>query len=129
MNRIKVAAAQASPVFLDKTKTVEKACAIIKQAGIEKAQLLVFPEVFIAGYPDWIWLIPNSKAAELNKLYVELVNNAISIPDDSTERLCEAAKEAGINVIIGINELNTESSNSSLYNSILFIDDKGKIAG
>ncbi len=126
---IKVAAAQVSPVFLNKNKTVDKACDLIREAGSGKAKLLVFPEAFIPGYPDWVWLIPNSKSNDLNSLYIELVKNAISIPDDFTMQLCDAAKQAGIHVIIGVNELNSESSNNSLYNTILFINDKGKIIG
>ena len=126
---IKVAASQSSPVFLNKDKTVDKACDIIKQAGSESAKLVVFPEAFISGYPDWAWLIPNSKSNDLDNLYTELVKNAISIPDRSTRQLCEAAKKAGIHVIIGINELNSESSNNSLYNTILFINDEGNIMG
>jgi len=126
---LKVAAAQLSPVFLNKEKTVEKACQAILEAGEKGAELIVFPEAFISGYPDWVWLIPNSKGADLNELYLSLVEQAVSVPDDSTEKLCKAAKTAGIHVIIGINERNTEYSNASLFNSILFIDDNGKILG
>src|SRR5450432_1499510 len=97
---IKLAAAQVSPVFLNKEKTVDKACALIKQAGSENAKLLVFREAFIAGYPDWVWLLPNSRSNDLNNLYIELVKNAVSIPDNATAQLCEAAKQAGIHVII-----------------------------
>ena len=126
---VKVAAAQVSPVFLNKAQTVDKACTIIKKAGNENVALLVFPEAFISAYPDWIWLLPNSKSAELDRLYIEIVKNAVAIPDDSTDKLCAAAKLAHVNVIIGMNELNTEASNSSLYNTILFIDDLGNIMG
>ena len=128
-NNVKVAAAQLSPIFLDKEKTVEKACAAILEAGKEGAELIVFPEAYISGYPDWVWLIPNSKSAALNELYVKLVENAVSIPDISTDKLCEAAKSASIHVVIGIHERNTETSSSSLYNSLLFINDKGLIIG
>ena len=125
MNNIKkVAAAQISPVFLNKKRTVEKACKAILEAGESGAELIVFPEAFISGYPDWVWLIPNSKGAALNELYAELVENAISVGDQSTEALCKAAKTAGINVIMGMHERNTESSNASLFNSLLFIDDQ-----
>ena len=130
MNQIaKVAAAQLSPIFLNKEKTVKKACKAILKAGENGADLIVFPEAFISGYPDWVWLIPNSKGQELNDLYVKLVENAVSIPDDSTQKLCKAAKEAGINVVIGIHERNVETSATSLYNSLLFINDKGIILG
>ncbi len=126
---VKVAAAQLSSVFLNKEKTIEKACKAILEAGENGADLIVFPEAVISGYPDWVWLIPNSKGADLNELYVKLVHNAVSVPDDSTRQLGEAAKEAGINVVIGMHERNSESSNASLFNSLLFIDDQGLIMG
>lgn len=125
----KVAAAQLSPVFLNREETVAKACQAISEAGNEGARVIVFPEAFISGYPDWVWLIPNSKSADLNELYLKLVENAITIPDDTTDKLCKAAKKAGINVIIGLHERNTETSNSSLFNSLLFINDEGTVLG
>lgn len=127
--KVKVASAQLTPIFLNKGKTVQKACKAIKEAGNNGAKLIVFPEAFISGYPDWVWSIPPHQNKILSDYYVRLVENAVSIPDDSTEKLCKAAKEANINVVMGMNERNSESSNSSLYNSLLFIDDKGSILG
>jgi len=129
IKNIKVAAAQLSPIFLNKEKTVEKACEAILEAGENGANLIVFPEAFISGYPDWVWLIPNSRGSDLNELYLKLVENAVSIPDDTTIKLCKAAKTASINVVIGMHERNTETSNASLFNSLFFIDDKGLILG
>lgn len=130
MNKnIKVASAQLSPIFLNKEKTIEKACDAILEAGENGAKLIVFPEAFISGYPDWVWLIPNSKGADLNDLYLKLVENAVSVPDIGTGKLCQAAKKANINVVMGIHERNSETSNASLFNSLLFIDDKGSIIG
>ena len=124
-----IAAAQLTPVFLNREKTVEKACHAIQAAGEKGAKIIVFPEAFIPGYPDWVWLIPNSKGADLNALYAELVEHAVAIPDATTEILCKAAKKAGIHVVMGLHERNTETSGSSLYNSLLFIDDQGSILG
>lgn len=129
MKKIKIAAAQLSPVFLNKAKTIEKACNAIHEAGKNGAKVIVFPEAYISGYPDWVWTVPNSKSADLNKLYVELVENAVSIPDNSTEQLCEAAKTAGVFVVIGVHERNSETSGASLYNSLLFINELGIIVG
>ncbi len=125
----KVAAAQASPVFLNKKETVQKACELISQAATGGAKIIVFPEAYIPGYPDWVWLVPNSKGAILNELYKELVENSISVPDKYTDQICRAAKQANIFVSIGINERNSEASNSSLYNSILSINSNGDIVG
>lgn len=129
MKTTKIAAAQLTPVFLNKEETVKKACSAILEAGHNGAKLIVFPEAFISGYPDWVWSIPANQNEQLGKLYIELVENAVSIPDDTTEKLCKAAREAGVNVVMGMNETNSESSNASLFNTILFIDENGEILG
>ena len=72
-----VAAAQAAPYFLDREKTVQKACDLISQAGKNNAKLIVFPEAFISGYPDWVWVIPNGNGGMLDELYTELVANSV----------------------------------------------------
>jgi len=129
MYKTKIAAAQLTPVFLNKEKTVEKACDAIQEAGENGAKVIVFPEAYISGYPDWVWLIPNSKGAELNELYIQLVENAVSLQDNTKDKLCKAAKSASINVVMGMHERNTEYSDASLYNSLLFISDEGSILG
>jgi nitrilase len=126
---LRVATAQVTPFYLNKEQTIKKACDVIIEAGNNGAKLIVFPEAFVSGYPDWVWLVPNYKGDILNKLYVELLNNSISVPDKFTVQLCKAAKQANIFVSIGINERNSEASNSTLYDSILSIDADGEIVG
>ena len=127
--KFKVAAAQATPVFLNRDETVEKACELIARAAAAGARLVVFPEAFIAGYPDWVWVVPNTSAKVLNDLYTRLIDNAIAIPDESTKRLCNAAKRSKIHVVMGMHERNSEASNASVYNTLLFVDDRGEIMG
>jgi nitrilase len=127
--KFKVAAVQTAPVFLNREATVEKACALIIQAGREGASLVVFPEAFIPTYPHWIWKIPAGQNQFLSELYAELVANAVTIPGDATDRLCRAAKEAGVYVVMGMNECNAEASHASLYCTLLYIDDQGQIIG
>lgn len=124
-----VAAAQATPVFLDKKATLEKACDLIAEAGRNDAKLVVFPEAFFPAYPDWVWLLPGGEAGELNALYAELAENAVAVPDEATDKLCQAARKAKINVVMGMNERNREASGASLYNALLYIDSAGNILG
>jgi nitrilase len=124
-----VAIAQATPVFLDAHATVEKACGLIAQAAHAGAKVVLFPEAFVPGYPDWVWVVPNSKKAVIDALFTELLANAVTINDDHCARLCSAARSAGIHVAIGVNERNAEASGASLYNTLLYIDDTGEIMG
>jgi len=125
----KAAVVQAAPVFLNRKASIEKACDLIAAAGRKNAKLIVFPEAFIPAYPDWVWVVSGNKKAILNDLYTELFENSITIPDASTQKLCKAAKAAKILVVIGLNERNTEASNASLYNTLLYISANGKILG
>ncbi len=59
----------------------------------------------------------------------ELLENAVTIPDVSTERMCKAAKQAGVFLTIGVNKRNSEVSNSSIFNTLLYISPEGKILG
>jgi nitrilase len=124
-----VAAIQAAPVFLDLEATVDKACRLIEEAGANGASLAVFPEAFVSAYPVWAWFIPPGHTHPLRELYTALHRSAVSIPDLTTDRLCESAREAGITVAIGINEINTEASATTLYNTLLFIGPDGSILG
>lgn len=127
--RFKAAAVQTTPVFMDREATIDKACELIDRAAGEGASLVVFPEAFVSGYPDWVWVLPPAKKNLINDLYRELLENAVSIPDRSIERLGKAAKKAGVFVTIGVNERNSEASNASLYNTLLYIGDDGELLG
>jgi len=120
--KIKVAAAQLAPVFLDREATVAKACAAIAEAGAAGARLVAFPETFIPGYPYWAAALPPTRINEyLRRLYRE----AVEIPGPATETLAAAAKEAGVFVVMGLNE----RRGGTLYNGQLFLGPDGEILG
>jgi len=72
-----VAAVQAAPVFLDRDATVDKACALIREAGRAGARLVAFPEVFVPGFPHWIYL---DRPQANEHYFVELVREAVDVP-------------------------------------------------
>ena len=47
----RIAVVQAAPVLFDKDACVEKAIRLIHEAADSKAELIVFPELFIPCYP------------------------------------------------------------------------------
>jgi len=124
-----VAAVQAAPVFLNREATVEKACTLIEQAAQSGARLVAFTESFIPAYPDWVWAVPAGESGLLDTLYAELLSEAVEVPSPAVERLCRAARQAGVWVVIGVTERNSEASRGSLYNTLLYISSEGELMG
>jgi nitrilase len=129
MKKLTVSIAQIMPEFLDRQATVEKAIEVIGEAAGKGARLVVFPEAFIPGYPDWVWMNAPGKKSLTNPLYETLLDQSVAMGDDTIRQLCDAAKESNIFVVMGINERNTEASSASLYNTIVYIDDQGQVLG
>lgn len=125
----RIAAIQAASVFLDRDATIDKACGLIREAAAGGATLAVFPEAFVPCFPVWVWFIPSGKTHPLRALYSELHRNSITIPGPETNRLGEVAAECGITVAIGVNERNSEASDSTLYDTILYIGPTGEVLG
>ncbi|MBD3761016.1 carbon-nitrogen hydrolase family protein [Sphingomonadaceae bacterium G21617-S1] len=124
---VRMAAVQASPVWLDRDATTAKAVKIIEEAGDAGAKIIGFPECFIPCYPDWYhWYMPLSPASV--KFQRELFKNAVEIPSKTVSILCAAARRANICVVMGINE-RSPGTLGTLYNSQLFIDQNGEVLG
>ena len=124
---LRLAAAQAAPVFLDREATVDKACEIIVEAGSNGADVVGFPEGFVPAHPLWFHFHAATSPHAM-KLSQELFANAVVVPGPATDRLCAAARAGGTWVVIGICE-KTPTSMGTMYNSLLVIDRDGSIAG
>jgi len=122
--QFKAAAVQTSPVFLDVDKTVDKAISIIKEAVSNGANLIAFPEVFIAGYPYWNWIMTPVQGS---KWYEQLYRNSVTANGPEIARVCKAAKENDCHIVIGINERG--DSYGEIYNTNLIIDNQGNLIG
>ncbi len=122
--KFKAAAVQTSPVFLDVDKTVDKAISFISEAASNGAKIIAFPEVFVAGYPYWNWIMTPVQGS---KWYEQLYRNSVTVDSEPIHRICLAAKDYDIHVVIGINERGP--SYGEIYNTNLIIDNSGKIIG
>jgi nitrilase len=120
----KAAAVQAAPVFLDADATVERACALADEAARAGAELVVFPEVFVAGYPYWNWYL---SPLEGSPWFARLQQSSVQVPGPQTERLCEQAARLGIYIVIGVNE-SVPYSLGTVFNTNLIIGPEGLIA-
>ncbi len=128
-DKFRIAAIQATPVFLDREATVEKACRLIGVAAKQGARLIAFPESFIPAYPDWVWAVPPGRGKILNQLYADFLANAVEVPGVATDNLAQAARKSGAYVVMGVTERNTEASGASLYNTLLYFSPDGSLMG
>lgn len=125
--KLKLAAVQAAPIFLDRESTVEKTCQLIRQAGDEGADVIGFPEGFIAGHPGWVNYIAVQQDRSLH-LCKRMFQNSVEIPSAATTKLQLACREANITAVVGLNEKAPETT-GTIWNSQLFIDRNGDIIG
>ena len=125
----RIAAVQASSVFLDLEATLSKAHDLVRQAAEEGAQLVVFPEAFLSGYPVWVWFAPAAHTQPLREAYTALHRSSITIPGPETDQLGDLARDTGVTIAIGVNEKNAQGSDSTLFNTLLYIGPDGTILG
>jgi len=124
----KIAIAQASPVLLNRQKTIEKAVALVEQAAADGAELIVFPESFISGYPAWIWrLRPGSDWGVNEDLHARLIDNAITLDSKKLSPIYKAAKKHKIAIVCGLTERDSQQSGATLYNTVVIIGSDGKL--
>jgi len=124
----KIAIIQEAPYVLDKKRTIKKAVDIIDVVSDQGAELIVFPEVFIPGYPAWIWrLRPGGDWSICEELHVRLLKNAVDLSTDDLKPMLKVAKEKKVTVVCGINERDNANSQSTMYNAAITIDTQGQI--
>lgn len=122
-----LAAVQASPVYFDREASTQKACALIAEAAERGATLAAFGECWLPGYPYFAH-IAETFDPEAWRRFAGYLENGVEVPSATTERLCAAAKNAGIDVVIGIAELDRRTR-GTIYCSLLFIGREGEILG
>jgi predicted amidohydrolase len=120
--RFKLAAVQSEPVHFDRDASTEKACQFIQRAGSQGATLAAFGESWLPGYPFFVW------GSARGAMAAEYLANAVEIPSATTDQLCEAAHQAGIDVVIGVAERDAQTR-GTVYCTLLFIASEGTILG
>lgn len=124
----KIAIVQEAPVYLDKRATIDKAVSLVDTAAASGAQLVIFPEAFVPGYPAWIWrLRPGSDWSLNEEIHIRLLENAVNIDGADLEPLYAAAKKHNLTIVCGMHERDNRFSQSTLYNTVVTIGPDGSL--
>ncbi len=121
--KVKVAVAHVAPIMLDKRRTLSKISEYVSNAARAGAQLVVFGEGFVPGFPVWNMLYA---PVDQHGFYQSLFENAVEIPSSDTDLLCDAARDNHIIVSIGVTERSSRSL-GTMWNTNIIIDEKGQI--
>nr|AAR97504.1 nitrilase [uncultured organism] len=133
MKQTRVAIIQAEPVYLNLQASVARAIDLAGRAAKQGARLIVFGETWLPGYPAWLDYCPGMAFWDhrpTKEVFARTRENSVVIPGKEIEQLCKTAAELGVVISIGVNEKILEGpGNGTLYNSLLLIDESGKLAG
>lgn len=130
MNHIlNIALAQISPVWLNKNETLTKVENAIIEASKEQAELIVFGEGLVPGYPFWLALTGGVEwNTQVNKeLHAHYVRNSISIEKGELDAICILAKRHQIAIYLGIIECPKDRGSHSVYATLVYINQYGEI--
>jgi aliphatic nitrilase len=117
---IRAAAVQIAPVLYSREGTVDKVVRKILELGKQGVQFATFPETVVPYYPYFSFVqSPFAMGAE----HYKLLEQAVTVPSDTTRAIGEAARQAGMVVSIGVNE----RDGGTIYNAQLLFDADGTL--
>ena len=126
---MRVAAIQHAPVYLDRDATLAKVVALVEEAANEGADLVAFPETYVAGYPSWADFTdaasfdnPVQKAA-----FAQYVASAVDVGRGDLDSVIKVSAETGAFVYLGIVE--RAPSGGSVYATLAAIHPTDGLVG
>ena len=123
MTVVTVAAVQAAYVLMDREATLTKVERLLAEPQLREADLVVFPEAFVPGTPIWMDSRPIWDGDE--EWFALLVDQAVVVPGKDTDRLGAVAREAGVYLVMGVNE--REEHGTTIYNTLLYFGPDGAL--
>ena len=121
---VRVACVQAEPVIFDRDATIAKLAELAREAAAGGARLALLPETFVPAYPSNRWARELAHGSEGAALWARLAAQSVEVPGPAAAAIGDAAREAGIWLAVGVNEL----ERGTLYNSLLLYAPDGGLA-
>jgi nitrilase len=122
--KVRVAVAQVEPVPFDRERTIDKVDDIARDSAAGGAQLVLLPETFVPVYPSSRWVRALAAGPDGKKIWAKLARESVEVPSADTERLGSIAREHGVYVAVGVNELD----GGTIYNALLVFAPDGSLA-
>jgi nitrilase len=126
---VTVACVQAEPVILDRERTLDKLEGLAAEAAGKGAELVVFPETFVPVYPSssWAKAFAGWQDTGAKETFARIAQNSIAVGFPAEQRLAACARELGIWLVTGVNEVEPERP-GTIYNALLYHAPDGSLA-
>ena len=128
MLRIAIVQDEPAPTLADSlTRTRERTAAAARNG----AQLVVFPETWMPGYPVWLDVCRDVGLwdyAPVKAVHARMAANAVAVPGAATDTLGSIARDAGVTLVVGVVErVDAGPGLGTLYNSVLTLGADGRL--
>jgi nitrilase len=119
---------QRPPVLLDRAASTARALEGLEEAAAGGSRLVVFPETYLPGYPEYIWrLTPGGDYDLSREIHGRLLAEAVDIDAGDLQPVKDAARRLGLTVFLGIHERDSNFSRATLFNTLVLIGPDGEI--
>lgn len=127
MAHLRASVVQAAPVAFDRDQTLARVAERAAEAAREGAQLVVFPEAFVSGYPRGLdfGARVGSRTPAGRDDFRRYWESAVDLPGPAVEFLGRVAREHRIHLVIGV----IERDRGTLYCTVLFFAPEGRLLG
>jgi nitrilase len=121
---VTVACAQAEPVLFDRAATIDRIAELAAEVARNGTQLVLFPETFIPVYPSNRWVRFLAGGQDTKSAFAKLARSSLEVPSPDSERIGSIAREHGLWLAVGANELDR----GTIYNALLLYGPDGELA-
>jgi nitrilase len=124
---VRAAVVQAAPVLFETSKSLQKLADLTANAAKQGAEVVVFPEAFIGGYPKGndFGVSVGIRTSDGREEFRRLFESAIEIPSPTTEFIGSLAKNHMIHLVVGV----IERDGGTLYCTATIFGPDGELLG
>lgn len=119
-----IAAVQAAPIYFDVEAGIRKVETATREAKSNGADLVVFSESFIPGFPTWVHLLA---PIDQHELFIKMARSSIEVPSAEFYQLSDIAKDNRTFLSVGITERAPKQSLGVLWNTNLIFNREGEL--
>ncbi|VAV91229.1 Cyanoalanine nitrilase [hydrothermal vent metagenome] len=125
--KITGAVVQTGSLLFDLQGTIEVFSAKLNEAAKLGADLVVFPEAFIGGYPKGhdFGARVGSRTSDGRDVFARYFASSLALDSQEFRQISKAVKSANLHVVVGV----IERAGGTLYCTILYFDASGQLTG